>query len=230
MSELTKKRVRWFEKNNETDEILHNEDVDILTSAEATLFDDGESLQEKYDNGNIARTSQLGDLNALATTNNSNLVDAVNEVNASVSSNNKSIETLSTNMTGDIESAVNTAKAYTDTKVADLVGTAPQTLDTLEEVAQAIEENKDVVTALNNAIGSKANQSDVTILTTKVNTNTTNISNLQTSLGTTNTNVTNLTTRVTNAEKAITPIQASTTDLTAGTSTLASGTIYCVYE
>ena len=126
--------------------------------------------------------------------------------------------------------AVNTAKAYTDTKVADLVGTAPQTLDTLEEVAQAIEENKDVVTALNNAIGSKANQSDVTILTTKVNTNTTNISNLQTSLGTTNTNVTNLTTRVTNAEKAITPIQASTTDLTAGTSTLASGTIYCVYE
>ena len=196
MSELTKKRVRWFEKNKETDEILHDEDVDILTSAEATLFDDGESLQEKYDNGNIARTSQLGDLNALATTNDSNLVDALNEVNTSVSSNTKSIETLSANMTSDIESAVNTAKAYTDTKVADLVGTAPQTLDTLEEVAQAIEENEDVVTALNSAIGSKANQSDLNTLTTKVNTNTSNIS-------TNTSNISNLTTRVTNVETSL---------------------------
>lgn len=53
------------------------------------------------------------------------------------------------------------AKSYTDTSVAELVGTAPETLDTLEEVAKAIKENEDVVTALNSAIGSKANQSDL---------------------------------------------------------------------
>lgn len=53
------------------------------------------------------------------------------------------------------------AKSYTDTSVAELVGTAPETLDTLEEVAQAIKENEDVVTALNSAIGSKVNQSDL---------------------------------------------------------------------
>ena len=53
------------------------------------------------------------------------------------------------------------AKAYTDTKVADLVGTAPTTLDTLQEVAAAIQENESVVEALNSAIGNKANASDI---------------------------------------------------------------------
>ena len=53
------------------------------------------------------------------------------------------------------------AKSYTDTKVADLVGTAPTTLDTLQEVAVAIQENESVVEALNSAIGNKANASDI---------------------------------------------------------------------
>lgn len=53
------------------------------------------------------------------------------------------------------------AKDYTDTKVAELVGTAPETLDTLKEVADAIQENETVVDALNSAIGNKANSSDV---------------------------------------------------------------------
>ena len=53
------------------------------------------------------------------------------------------------------------AKSYTDTKVASLVNGAPETLDTLEEVADAIKENENVVAALNSAIGDKANKSDV---------------------------------------------------------------------
>lgn len=56
-----------------------------------------------------------------------------------------------------IDNALSDAKSYTDTEIANLVGTAPATLNTLEEVAQAIEENEDVVTALNAAIGTKAN-------------------------------------------------------------------------
>lgn len=40
-------------------------------------------------------------------------------------------------------------KAYTDTKVANLVGSAPETLDTIEEVANAIKDNDTVVQALN---------------------------------------------------------------------------------
>ena len=59
-------------------------------------------------------------------------------------------------------------KEYVDKKVADLVNSAPETLDTLGEVAKAIEENADVVDALNNAIGSKAGKDYVDSQITEV--------------------------------------------------------------
>ena len=90
--------------------------------------------------------------------------------------NNKSYATIT-----DVENAVKdkATTSYVDTKVANLVNSAPETLDTLGEVATAIAENETVVEALNNAIGTKANQSD---------------------LNTTNSNVSGLTTRVGNLE------------------------------
>lgn len=48
------------------------------------------------------------------------------------------------------------ATGYTDQKIADLIGGAPSTLDTLGEIAQAMQENEDVVAALHDAIGKKA--------------------------------------------------------------------------
>lgn len=188
MSKLTKKRVHWYEKNNGV--VEHDEDVDVLTSADAVTFDDGDTLQRKYDDKVLARTSDVGNLKGLSTTNKSSLVDAVNEVVTSDASNKSSIEKhvanklnphgvtksqvglgnadntsdvnkpVSTAQQNAINSALSTAKEYADTKVANLVGAAPETLDTLEEVAQALAENDDVVEALNNAIGSKANQID----------------------------------------------------------------------
>ena len=62
---------------------------------------------------------------------------------------------------GSASNALNTAKEYTNTKINDLISGAPETLDTLKEVADAIEANKDVVTALNEAIGTKASASDL---------------------------------------------------------------------
>ena len=53
------------------------------------------------------------------------------------------------------------ATGYTDNKIAELIGGAPETLDTLKEVADAIEENKTVVEALDAAIGKKANQAEL---------------------------------------------------------------------
>lgn len=44
---------------------------------------------------------------------------------------------------------------YVDTKVADLVNSAPETLDTLGELAIAFEENEEVVDVLNQAIVTK---------------------------------------------------------------------------
>lgn len=55
-------------------------------------------------------------------------------------------------------------KGYVDRKVADLVNSAPETLDTLGEVAQAIKDNEDVVDALNSAIGNKADKSSIPVI------------------------------------------------------------------
>lgn len=60
-----------------------------------------------------------------------------------------------------IDTAYANANKYTDKKVADLIGSAPETMDTLEEVAAAIQENKNVEKALNEAIGKKANQTEL---------------------------------------------------------------------
>ena len=57
---------------------------------------------------------------------------------------------------------LNSAKSYTDTEIANLVNAAPSELDTLKELADAMIEHEDVVEALNSAIGTKANQTDLT--------------------------------------------------------------------
>lgn len=50
---------------------------------------------------------------------------------------------------------------YVDNKIAQLVNSAPETLDTLGEVAQALQENDNVVDALNSAIGNKVDKTYV---------------------------------------------------------------------
>lgn len=57
---------------------------------------------------------------------------------------------------GSAATALQSAKAYADQKIVDLVGGAPETLDTLKEVADALAANEDVVEALDAAIGTKA--------------------------------------------------------------------------
>jgi hypothetical protein len=54
------------------------------------------------------------------------------------------------------------AKTYTDTAISNLINGAPTTLDTLGEIATAMENNADVVDALEDAIGTKAKASDLT--------------------------------------------------------------------
>lgn len=96
------------------------------------------------------------------------------------------------------------AVAYTDQRIAALINGAPETLDTLKEIADAMEQNKSVVEALNNAIGTKANQaefnsheSNTTVHLTaaerkKWNEYTTQISNLQKSIEAINKTLTSL--------------------------------------
>lgn len=101
------------------------------------------------------------------------------------------------------------AVAYTDQKIAALINGAPETLDTLKEIADAMEQNESVVEALNNAIGTKANlaefnshESNTTVHITaaerkKWNAYTTQIANLQKSINTINKTLTSLGSSVT---------------------------------
>lgn len=52
-------------------------------------------------------------------------------------------------------------QAYVDTKVADLVNSAPETLDTIGEIAQALKEHQNVADAITEAIGKKADKEDL---------------------------------------------------------------------
>lgn len=58
----------------------------------------------------------------------------------------------------EIDGAYEQATAYTDAKILELINGAPETLDTLKEVADAISEHSEIVDALNSAIGKKADQ------------------------------------------------------------------------
>ena len=115
MSELTKKRVHWKEYNGET--LTHDEDVDILTSADSVTFSDDETLQYKFTQGQFVNPSTTGILSNLSTTNKSSLVDAVNEVKTNATSNASSISSLSTRMTtaesdiDSLETRMNTAES-----------------------------------------------------------------------------------------------------------------------
>ena len=59
-----------------------------------------------------------------------------------------------------IDTAYANSNAYTDTKINALVNGAPTTLDTLKEIADAMTQHADVVAALNDAIGEKANEAE----------------------------------------------------------------------
>lgn len=61
------------------------------------------------------------------------------------------------------------ANSYTDTAIANLVGTAPDTLDTLEELAAAVQNNETVVEALDGAITNKADKSSLSAHTDNKN-------------------------------------------------------------
>lgn len=84
---------------------------------------------------------------------------------AVVTATKKDVERIENRLERKIEeedSAVySQSTGYTDTKIAELINGAPSTLDTLGEIAQAMQENENVVDALEAAMGSKAPQAEL---------------------------------------------------------------------
>lgn len=57
---------------------------------------------------------------------------------------------------GAANTAYKNAKIYTDDRIAQLIGTSPENLDTIEELGSAISENQAAIDAIENAITNKA--------------------------------------------------------------------------
>lgn len=67
------------------------------------------------------------------------------------------IDTKITDINESISTNLGTAKTYTDTKVAALVDSAPETLNTLNELAAALGDDANFATTITNKIAGKAN-------------------------------------------------------------------------
>ena len=79
----------------------------------------------------------------------------------SISSENQ-IATVS-----DVSTAQSTAETYTDTAVANLVNSAPATLNTLKELADAINDDANFATTIANSLATKITASSTDVLTNK---------------------------------------------------------------
>lgn len=75
-----------------------------------------------------------------------------------------------------IATGVGQAKTYAEQTIKGIIGAAPATLDTIEELADAVTKNKDGVQAINEGITKKADKTDVTALQNTVQTMITSIS------------------------------------------------------
>lgn len=62
---------------------------------------------------------------------------------------------------GSADMALTEAKTYADEKISALVNSAPETLDTIGELAAAMEDNQDAIVSLESIAASKANASDL---------------------------------------------------------------------
>ena len=60
--------------------------------------------------------------------------------------------------TAKASTAENNAKSYTDTKIAELIGSAPEALDTLHELAQALGSDPNFATTITNTLAQKTNK------------------------------------------------------------------------
>lgn len=65
---------------------------------------------------------------------------------------------INPDVSGDITGVLSQAKGYADTQISNLVNGAPEAMDTLKELADAIAENSDVMTALQSAISGKVDK------------------------------------------------------------------------
>ena len=143
---------------------INNPDTGILAKAKAYVAE-----REGVLNGKIgeveaaleaevarAQAAETGLQNAINTLNGGEAVegsvskkikDAVDTINGNIDGVKGRVDALEgqvASIPGSIEAAKNEAKRYAEEKITDLVGGAPEAMDTLKELADAIEEHQEV--------------------------------------------------------------------------------------
>ncbi len=113
-------------------------------------------LSDYATKGELASKANASTVSELQTkVNNKADASTVSTLQNSVNQNTEVINNLDTNKAD---------KTYVDEMVASLVNGAPETLDTLDELAAALKDNADIVEVLNGAIANKADGSTVSTL------------------------------------------------------------------
>lgn len=145
-------------------EAINNPDTGILAKAKAYVAE-----REGVLNGKIgeveaaleaevtrAQAAETGLQNAINTLNGGEAVegsvskkikDAVDTINGNIDGVKGRVDALEgqvASIPGSIEAAKNEAKRHAEEKITELVGSAPEAMDTLGELAQAIEEHQEV--------------------------------------------------------------------------------------
>lgn len=142
-------------------------------------------LDDKFIPNTIARVSDIPEINYPVTSINNQTGDITLDIPVVYDWAKASIkpaytaEEVGADPEGSALESLVEAKSYADTAVAALVNSAPETLDTLGELATAFEENADMVATLDAAVTNKAEKSDLDNLAELVDLNATNIESLQ---------------------------------------------------
>lgn len=154
------------------------EDVGLVNTVKGDKGDSGVSPTIAISPINNGHKVSITDINGTQEFNIMNGVNGITDYNdltnkpdipvpSEVIDSNSTNETVSTSkavfdyVTISNNTVLVSANSYTDTAIANLVGTAPDTLNTLEELAAAVQNNETVVEALDSAITNKADKTEV---------------------------------------------------------------------
>ena len=179
------KKTRFRPKGNDNYEtIIHFE-----TSADIVKTTDDSNVQSKLDNleankldknANAISASKLKTARTISLTGDASgsvSFDGSADVSLNVSVKDDSHNHIISNIDGlqsildsketpsgaqaKANQALNDAKSYTDNKMAELVSSAPETLDTLNELAEALGKDPNFATTITTELGKKASKTDL---------------------------------------------------------------------
>lgn len=152
---------------------VNKEQVGLGNVPNVTTNDQTPTYEEAEEFGNISSGEKLSIAFGKIQKAISSLLGHINNFDNPHKTTKSQIQLGNVDNTSDVDKPVSTAQQkaidgayansnkYTDQKIADLINGAPETMDTLKEVADAIEKNKSVVEALDKSIGTKANQNEL---------------------------------------------------------------------